>query len=130
MKILGIIPARGGSKRLSGKNIKKLAGKPLIAWTIESAKQSHLDRIIVTTDDLQIAKVAKRYGVEVPFIRPTELAGDKLGIEPVLTHALDWLKKEEGYQPDAVALLMPTFPLRQSNHIDEAIKISLGLIQV
>ena len=123
MEILGIIPARGGSKRLPGKNIKMLMGKPLIAWTIESAKKSHLNRVIVSTDDLKIAKIAKRHGAEVPFLRPANLAGDKLGIEPVLVHALGWLKKEEGYKPDAIALLMPTSPLRQAKHIDEAIRI-------
>lgn len=123
MKILGIIPARGGSKRIPGKNVKLVGGKPLIAWTIESAKKSKLSRVIVSTDDPQIAKTARRYGAEVPFLRPADLADDKLGIEPVLIHALNWLEKEEGYQPDAVALLMPTSPLRQKNHINEAIDI-------
>lgn len=123
MEILGIIPARGGSKRIPGKNTKLVGGKPLIAWTIEAAKQSKLSRVIVSTDDPQIARTAKRYGAEVPFLRPTDLAGDKLGIEPVLLHALEWLAKEEGYYPDAIALLMPTSPLRQAKHINEAIKI-------
>lgn len=123
MEILGIIPARGGSKRLPGKNIKSVNGRPLIAWSIESAKESQLNRVIVSTDDPKIAQIAKRYGAEVPFLRPAELAGDKLGIEPVLIHALNWLKKEEKYQPDAVALLMPTSPLRQTRHINEAIEV-------
>ena len=89
MKILGIIPARGGSKRVPGKNIKPVGGKPLIAWTIESALKSHLDRVLVSTDDPKIARIAKRYKAEVPFLRPADLAGDKLGIEPVLIHALN-----------------------------------------
>ncbi len=123
MKILGIIPARGGSKRIPKKNITKIGGRPLIAWTIESALKSKLDRVIITTDDQTIAKVAKRYGAEVPFTRPSNLANDKIGIEPVLIHALNWLKENEDYKPDAIALLMPTFPLRQAKHINEAIDI-------
>jgi len=123
MEILGIIPARGGSKRIPGKNIKLIGGKPLIAWTIEAAKGSKINRIIVSTDDSKIARTAKRYGAEVPFLRPTDLAGDKLGIEPVLIHTLEWLVKEENYHPDAIALLMPTSPLRQKKHINEAINI-------
>lgn len=123
MKIIGIIPARGGSKRIPNKNIKMVGGKPLIAWAIESSLKSNLDRVIVSTDDERIAKVAKKYGAEVPFLRPKELAGDKLGIEPVLRHTLDWLAENENYQPDAIALLMATAPLRQPKHINEAVKI-------
>ena len=123
MEILGIIPARGGSKRIPGKNIKPVGGKPLIAWTILSAKKSNINRTIVSTDDPKIAKVAKKYGAEIPFLRPQELSGDKLGIEPVIIHLLKWLKDTENYEPDAVALLMPTSPLRQSKHINEVIDI-------
>lgn len=123
MKIIGIIPARGGSKGIPNKNIKKLYKKPLIAWSIESALKSNLDRVIVTTDSPQIAKIAKRYGAEVPLLRPKELAGDFGGIEPVLKHTVEWLEKNEKYKPDAIALLLPTSPLRQPKHINKAIKI-------
>lgn len=124
MKIVAIIPARGGSKSIPSKNIKKLGSKPLIAWTIDGAlKSKELSRVIVSTDDEEIAKVAKKHGAEVPFIRPPELAIDTIGIEPTLKHAYEWLKKNEGYQADALVLLLPTSPLRQTRHIDEAIKI-------
>lgn len=123
MKIIGIIPARGGSKSIPAKNIKKLLGKPLIAWSIKSALKSNLDRVIVTTDDKKIANIAKKYGAEVPFIRPKKLATDTMGIEPVVQHTLDWLKKNENYVPDAVALMMPTTPLRPSKHINGAIRM-------
>jgi len=123
MKILGIIPARGGSKSIPQKNIKKLFNKPLIAWSIESALKSKLDRVIVTTDNKHIAKIAKKYGADVPFLRPKKLATDTIGIEPVLLHALDWLAKNESYFPDAIALMMPTNPLRPAKHIDNAIKL-------
>lgn len=123
MKIIGIIPARGGSKSIPGKNIKKIGGKPLIAWSILSALKSSLDRVIVSTDEPKIARIAKKYGAEVPFIRPAKLAGDTVGMEPVLLHTLEWLKKNEGYVPDAVALLQSTCPLRKTKHINEAIEI-------
>lgn len=123
MKLLAIIPARGGSKRVPGKNVKKMLGKPLLAWAIEAAKNSCADRIIVSTDDSSIAKLAKRYGAEAPFLRPHELANDTIGIEPVVRHTLEWLKKNEGYAPDVVALLMPTNPLRLAEHINEAAEI-------
>lgn len=122
MKILGVITARGGSKSIPRKNIKELGGKPLIAWTIEAAKSSGvLDRVILSTDDQEIAKVAKRYGCEVPFTRPPELAQDTTPTLPVLQHALTWLKEHEGYSPDAVMILQPTTPFRQPLHIREAV---------
>lgn len=124
MKTLAIIPARGNSKRIPQKNIKKFAGKPLIAWTIIAARKSKLiNRIIVTTDSKKIAKIARRYKAEIPFLRPKKLAKDSIGIEPVLISALEWLKKHESYQPDAVILLMPTNPLKLPRHLDEAIRI-------
>lgn len=123
MKILGIIPARGGSKRIPNKNIRKFAGKPLIAWSIESALKSGLDKVIVTTDNDKIAGIAKKYGAEVPFIRPSNLANDKSGVEPVLKHAFEWLRNNKNYKADAIALLMPTNPTRTSELINEAIKI-------
>ena len=123
--ILGVIPARGGSKGLSRKNIKILFGKPLIAWTIEQALASkYLDRLIVSTEDEEIAEVSKKYGAEVPFIRPKELAEDNAkGIDVVL-HAIDWLKKNDRRkQYDLIILIQPTSPLRKSDDIDKAIEL-------
>src|SRR3989338_1201278 len=124
MKILGIIPARGGSKSIPRKNIKPLGGKPLIAWTIDAAEQAAVfDRIILTTDDEKIAAVGKQRGIEVPFLRPKELAEDATPTLPVLQHAVQWLKEHEQYEPDAIMLLQPTAPFRQASHIQEAVKV-------
>lgn len=126
MEILGIIPARGGSKGIPRKNIKDLCGKPLIAWTIEAAKKSHrITRTIVSTDDPQIAEVARHFGAEVPFLRPAEISGDLSPDTDFLLHALDFLKKKEGYEPDIVVRLPPTSPLRTAVHIDEGIETLL-----
>jgi len=127
VRILAIIPARGGSKSIPRKNIKLLAGKPLIAWTIEAALQSHsLNRVIVSTDDEEIAGVSRQWGAEVPFLRPPELAQDDISaISPVL-HAVQWLDEHEGYQPVYVMLLQPTSPLRTTQDIESA--INLGLV--
>lgn len=123
-KIIAIIPARGGSKGIPEKNIKNFCGKPLIAWTIEAAKKAKLlDRVIVSTDSEKIAEIAKKYGAEVPFLRPKALATPTIGIEPTLKHAYEWLLKNEGYKADGLVLLMATNPLRQPFHIDEAIKL-------
>lgn len=121
--ILALIPARGGSKGIPKKNIKPLLHKPLISYTIESAKQSrYIDRVIVTTDDAEIARISREWGAEVPFMRPKELAADDTpGIAPVL-HALTWLEKEEGFAPGYVVLLQPTSPLRNTDDIDRAIE--------
>src|SRR3989344_8959865 len=100
-KILCVIPARGGSKRLPGKNIKKIGGKPMIAHAILAAKKSkYVDRVIVSTDDPAIIKVAKRYGAEVPFIRPAELASDTAGTLPVLQHAVAYIECRGKFKPD------------------------------
>ena len=121
-KLLAIIPARGGSKGLPGKNIKELCGKPLIAWTIEQARScSNIDRILVSTDDREIAEVAKKYGAEVPFMRPPELASDSAATIDVIFHTIHWLKKCEDYQAEYILLLQPTSPLRTSGDIDSAI---------
>ena len=123
MDILGIIPARGGSKGIPGKNIKMIAGKPLIEWTIEAAKKSKLlTRVIVSTDDEKIAEVAKQYGAEVPFLRPKDIAQDLSTDVEFLIHALDWLKANQGYEPEIIVRLPPTSPLRTAAHIDEGIK--------
>lgn len=123
--ILGLIPARGGSKGLPRKNVKSLLGKPLIAWTIEQALASkYLDRVVISTDDKEIAEISKKYGAEVPFMRPKELAEDNAkGIDVVL-HVIDWLKennKKKHY--DLIMLLQPTSPLRKSEDIDKAIEL-------
>lgn len=120
-KILGLITARGGSKGIPGKNIKELAGKPLIAYTIEAAATSGIfNRIICSTDDPAIADVAKKYGCDVPFIRPAELATDTTPHNLVLRHAIEWLRDNENYVPDSVMILQPTAPLRTAAHIREA----------
>jgi len=122
-KILALIPARGGSKGVPGKNIKPLAGKPLIAYTIEQIQNSTLiDRAILSTDDERIAKVAREYGLEVPFMRPAELAQDTSGSLEVVRHALDFLEAQ-GERYDAVCLLQVTSPYRPAGVIDEAIRI-------
>ena len=121
-KILGIIPARAGSKRVKHKNIKKLNGKPLIAYTIEAALQSNmLDRLIVSTDSTEIAMIAKDFGAEVPFIRPAELAKDDVPDLPVLLHALDELNSSSGFQPDVVVNLRPTSPFKTYKIINKVI---------
>lgn len=124
MRILGVIPARGGSKSIPRKNIKDLGGKPLLVWTVEAAKTSGVfDRLILSTDDAEIAEVGRRWGVEMPFTRPAELAEDATPTLPVLQHAVQYLKEHENYQPDAVMLLQPTAPLRQAFHIREAAEL-------
>ena len=117
--LLAIIPARGGSKGVPRKNIRLLAGKPLIAWTIDEAKKSkYIDRLILSSEDEEIINVARKYGCEVPFRRPTELAQDDTsGIEPVI-HALNTLKENYDY----VVLLQPTSPLRTVKDIDGCIE--------
>jgi len=121
-KILALIPARGGSKGLPGKNIKPLLGKPLIAWTIEQAKASkYIDKIVVSTDDEKIAKVAMQYGAEVPFLRPKELAKDDSPTIDTVLHALNFFSNK-GEVFDLIALLEPTSPLRDSEDIDRCIE--------
>ena len=123
--ILGLIPARGGSKGLPRKNIKPLLGKPLIAWTIEQSLASkYLDRVVVSTDDKEVAEISKKYGAEVPFMRPKELAEDNAkGIDVVL-HTIDWLEEnDQRKQYDLLMLLQPTSPLRKSEDIDKVIEL-------
>lgn len=122
MNILGIIPARGGSKGIPGKNLKLLAGKPLIGHTIDAAKSCKVvSRIIVSTDSQEIAAFAKSSGVDVPFLRPAALSGDTALMIDVVIHALTYLKERDQYEPDAVLLLQPTSPLRTADHIREAV---------
>lgn len=122
MEVLAIIPARGGSKRIPKKNIADFSGKPVIAWAIEAALRTpSISKVLVNTDDPEIRAAAMLHGAEVPFLRPSELAQDTIGIEPVLIHTLEWLKENRGYVPDAIVLLMPTNPLRTSEILEETI---------
>ena len=121
--ILALIPARGGSKGIPRKNIRNFAGYPLIAWSIAAGSQSHtVNRVIVSTDDEEIAAVAREYGAEVPFMRPPELAQDRTTDLPVFEHALKWLEDIEAYKPDIVIQLRPTSPIRPKDCIDGAVK--------
>jgi N-acylneuraminate cytidylyltransferase len=123
-KVIAIIPARGESKAVPRKNIRTLLGKPLIAYSIQEAiKSKFIERIIVSTDDEEIAKIAEAYGAEVPFIRPSELGGDDITDLPVFQHALRWLSDNESYKPDIIAHLRPTAPLRTAKHIDSGIEM-------
>lgn len=125
-KILGIIPARGGSKSIPRKNIKSFCGKPLITWSIQTLKESGaLHRVIVSTDDREIADVAARFGAEIPFIRPAELAEDTTPTLPVLQHAVLWLKKHEEYNPEYVLLLEPPSVSKRPFHIRGVVDLLL-----
>lgn len=122
-KILTIIPARGGSKTIPRKNIKKFCGKPLIAWTIDHALEcDYLDRIVVSTDDLQISKISKEFGAEVPFLRPDKMAEDDSPTIDAIIHCLDFLENN-GYYPEIVVLLQPTSPLRTVQDIESALNL-------
>tara|TARA_B110001452_G_scaffold121497_1_gene100803 strand:- start:1655 stop:2359 length:705 start_codon:yes stop_codon:yes gene_type:complete len=122
MKILAVIPARGGSKGLKNKNIKNLCGHPLIAWTIKKAKQSKfIQKVVVSTDSKKISEISKKYGASVPFFRPKKYATDKANDFVVLKHALDFFKNK-GENFDYIIMLQPTSPLRDLNDIDNSIK--------
>jgi len=122
-KILALIPARGGSKSIPRKNIYPVAGKPLIAYSIQQALDSkYITRVIVSTDDEEIAEVSRKWGAEVPFMRPTTFSQDRsLDIE-VFDHALRWLKENDDYQPELVVHLRPTGPVRRVALIEQAIE--------
>jgi CMP-N,N'-diacetyllegionaminic acid synthase len=122
MKYLAVIPARGGSKGLPGKNTRLLAGKPLIAWSIEQAMESgRIDCVHVSTDEPGIAEVARAHGADVPYLRPAELAQDTTPTEPVMTYALDWYERA-ARTFDAIVLLQPTSPLRFPGTLGAALK--------
>jgi len=124
VRVLGIVTARGGSKGLPGKNLKPLAGKPLIAYTIEAAQVSGvLDRLILSTDDGAIAEAGRALGCDVPFLRPADLARDDTPHLPVIQHAVRWMDEHAGYRPDAVMILQPTSPLRQAEDISASIAL-------
>lgn len=121
-KILGIIPARGGSKGVPDKNLKELAGKPLLAYSAEVAHTSGLiDRLVLSTDSEEIAQLGRSLDIEVPFMRPTELAQDDTAMLPVLQHTVKKLE-EEGWMADIIVLLQPTSPLRKARHISAAVE--------
>lgn len=124
LRTLALVPARGGSKGLPNKNILNLDGHPLIAYSIAAGRSTSLiDRVVVTTDSLEIAAISKTYGAEVPFIRPTELAGDSATDIETFQHALRWLQEAEGYVPDLIFQLRPTSPLRFVNEIESCIRL-------
>ena len=122
-QILALIPARGGSKGIPRKNVRNFAGYPLIAWSIAAGLQAHtVNRVIVSTDDEEIAEVAREYGAETPFLRPHELAQDRTTDLPVFEHALKWLEDIESYKPNIVIQLRPTSPIRPKDCVDGAVK--------
>lgn len=122
--MLGLVPARGGSKAIPGKNLAPLAGRPLLAYTAEAALAARrLHRVVVSTDDPAIADAARVMGLDAPFLRPTEIAGDTTPILPVIRHAMDWCESQ-GTAVRLVVLLQPTSPLRRSEHIDEAVALA------
>lgn len=125
-EVLALIPARGGSKGIPRKNIRSFAGYPLIAFSIAAGLQAEkVTRVILTTDDEEIAEVARGYGAETPFMRPTELAQDRTTDLPVFQHALTWLAEHENYHPGVVVHLRPTTPLRPPDLVDRGIRILL-----
>src|SRR5574341_398662 len=126
-EILAIIPARGGSKGIPRKNIRDFAGYPLLAYSVAAGLQAKgVGRVIVSTEDEEIAGVAREFGAEAPFLRPLELAQDDTTDLPVFRHALDWLAENEGYRPDVVVQLRPTSPIRPRDCVDNSITTLLA----
>lgn len=126
-KIVAIIPARGGSKGIPRKNIKNLAGHPMIYYIIKTVLAAKgIDRVIVSTEDEEIAHVAKECGAEVPFMRPRELAEDNVATLPVLQHAIKYLEEQEGYSSDYVLLVYPTSPLLSMKRVEDAITMAIS----
>lgn len=124
--VLVVIPVKEHSTRLLGKNLKDLCGKPMMAYPIEAAKDAHgVSRVVVTTESEKIKEIAQQYGAEVPFLRPMELTEDAVTSQQVVVHALDELKKIEGYEPDYVLLLYPTSPLLSRERIEQAIALAI-----
>ncbi len=126
-EVLALIPARGGSKGIPRKNIRPFAGYPLIAFSIAAGLQAEsVTRVVVTTDDEEIAEVAREYGAEVPFLRPAELAQDRTTDLPVFQHALNWLSEHEDYHPQVVVHLRPTTPIRPPDLVDRSVGLLLA----
>lgn len=127
MNVIAIIPARGGSKGIPRKNLIEINNKPLVAYSIEHALNSKfINRVVVSTDDIEIANISKKYGAEIPVLRPRELALDHVLDLPVFTHMLTYLKEYENYSADIVVHLRPTSPYRKLQWIDEAIKLLIS----
>lgn len=127
VKILAIIGARSGSRNIPHKNIRLLAGRPLLAWPILAAKRSqYINRIIVSTDSPEYAKIAREWGAETPFLQPPEVSHDLATEVDFISHALEWLKKNEGYTPDIVARLFATVPLKRTEDVDRCIEMLLN----
>ena len=126
-KVLALIPARSGSKSVTHKNIRQIAGKPMIAYSIEHAIQSkYINRIVVSTDSEEYAAIAREHGAETPFLRPAEYATDTALDVEVFGHALKWLGEDEGYEPDVIVQLRPTYPIRNVADIDTMIEMMLN----
>ena len=123
MEILGIIPARGGSKSIPMKNIVSLCGKPLISYTIQAALNSKINRVIVSTDNKKIGQISKKLGAEIPFYRPKNISSVKSHHNHLIRHTLDFFKKNESYVPDVIVLLQPTSPHRTSEMINKSIQL-------
>lgn len=122
MSVLGLVPCRGGSKGIPRKNVREVAGEPLLAHTVRASRDAdRVDRTVVSTDDAEIKEAALEAGAEVPFDRPAELATDEAPIEPVVEHAVEWLREHEDETYDTIALLQATAPLRTAEHVDEAV---------
>lgn len=126
MRVLAVIPARGGSKGIPGKNIKRVCGHPLIAYTIDAARKSkYVDDIVVSTDSEEIASVSNCYGARTPFLRPAELSGDTARSIDALLHCVEWLESH-GSQYEIVVFLQPTSPLRCASEVDESLEVFLS----
>lgn len=126
IKVLGVVGARSGSKSIPHKNIRELAGKPLLAWVIEAAKKSrYISRLILSTDSEEYAKIGRQYGAETPFMRPAHLADDNASDIDFLTHAVSWFENNEKWKPDIILRLPPTTPLCKTESIDACIELLL-----
>ncbi|MGH9200116.1 MAG: cytidylyltransferase domain-containing protein, partial [Vicinamibacterales bacterium] len=129
--VLCLIPARGGSKTIPRKNLRIVGGKPLIAYSIETASASRtIGRTIVSTDDREIAEVARRFGAEVPFVRPVEISGDAATDLEAFEHALRWLRERETYVPDICVHLRPTHPIRRVDEVDRVVELLAASPQI
>lgn len=127
MYILALIPARSGSKSIRNKNIRKINGKPLLAYSIEHAlESSHINKVLVSTDSLKYGNIARKYGAESPFTRPADISGDLSTDLQVFEHALEWLRINESYIPDILVHLRPTCPIRNVSDIDNMIEILIN----
>jgi N-acylneuraminate cytidylyltransferase/CMP-N,N'-diacetyllegionaminic acid synthase len=131
LKVMGIVGIRSGSKGVPDKNVRPLAGKPLVGWILETAKKSkYINRLVVSTDSERYADIARSYGAEVPVLRPPELATDAAPEFLYVKHMLDWLKEHEGYEPDIVVRMMATVPLQASVDLDRVIEELINDISV